>query len=142
MLNPEAAASKYSIQFGTVTGSQIIAGDHNTVNQRIGLSPQEALELHDLFAGLRSTVEQQAPADIRDEAVANTAELEQALVSEQPDPGTVRRVLRWFKEHAPQLAGAVIGVVINPLVGAAVEGAGSALADSLRTVIEEEVAPN
>jgi hypothetical protein len=48
-------------------------------------------------------------------------------------------VLRWFRDNAPQLAGAVVSVVINPLVGKVVEGAGEAIANQFREVVKEEV---
>jgi hypothetical protein len=50
----------------------------------------------------------------------------------------VRKVLRWFRDNAPQLTGAVVSVVVNPLVGKAVEGAGEAIADQFKEVVDEE----
>ena len=134
----EPAGGKFNLSIGSVTGSQVIVGDYNRVSQRIGLTGREAAELRSLFSDLRAGVAADAPAPVQAEAEAQVAELEGALVSEQPDPGRVRRVLRWFKENAPQLAGAVVSVVINPLVGKVVEGAGSAIAEQLSHVIAEE----
>jgi hypothetical protein len=134
----QPGGSKYNIQFGHVTESQFVVGDYNTVSQRRGLSPAQTAELRAIFADLKSSVAEGAPEELRGEALAKAGELEHALVNEQPDPGTVRRVLRWFKEHAPQLAGAVVSVVVNPLIGKVVEGAGSAIADELRQAVEAE----
>jgi hypothetical protein len=134
----QPGGSKYNIQFGDVTESQFVVGDYNTVSQRRGLSPAQTAELRAIFADLKSSVAEGAPEELRGEALAKAGELEHALVNEQPDPGTVRRVLRWFKEHAPQLAGAVVSVVVNPLIGKLVEGAGSAIADELRQAVEAE----
>lgn len=47
--------------------------------------------------------------------------------------------MRWLKGYAPQLAGAVVSVVINPLVAKLVEGAGTAIADRFKEVVEEEI---
>jgi hypothetical protein len=138
MPEPEPGAGKFNLQIGTVTGGQVIVGDYNTVSQRIGLTPAETDELRSLFTDLRSGVSAGAPAKVQPEAEVQVAELEAALVSEEPDPGRVRRVLRWFRENAPQLAGAVVSVIINPLVGKVVEGAGSAIADRFREVIADE----
>ncbi len=138
MPEPQPEAGKFNLQIGTVTGSQVIVGDYNTVSQRIGLTPAETDQLRSLFTGLRSGVSANAPAGVQPEAETQVAELEAALVSEQPDPGRVRRVLRWFRENAPQLAGAVVSVVINPLVGKVVEGAGAAIAERFQEVIAEE----
>ena len=130
---------KYNIQFGNVTDSQFVVGDYNTVSQLRGLSPAQTAELRAIFANLKSSVAEGAPDELRDEAVATVDELERALVNEQPDPGVVRRVLRWFREHVPQLAGAVVSVVVNPIVGKLVEGAGSAIADEFRQAVEQEI---
>jgi hypothetical protein len=138
MSDPESAGGKFNLQIGTVTGSQVIVGDYNTVSQKIGLTPEESDELRSLFTDLRSGVSAGAPARIQPEAEVQVAELEAALISEQPDPGRVRRVLGWFRENAPQLAGAVVSVVINPLVGKVVEGAGAAIAERFREVIAQE----
>jgi hypothetical protein len=135
----ERSAGKFNVQFGDVTQSQIVMGDYNTVSQRVGLTPQETAELRDVFSGMRTTVAQEAPQERRDEALAQAEELERAVVTEQPDPGRIRKVLRWFRDNAPQLAGAVVSVVINPLVGKVVEGAGEAIAEQFREVVNEEL---
>lgn len=134
----QPGGSKYNIQFGDVTDSQFVVGDYNTVSQRRGLTPAQTAELRAIFADLKSTVAEGAAKELRGKALAEAGELERALVNEQPDPGAVRRVLRWFKEHAPQLAGAVVSVVVNPLIGKLVEGAGSGIADQLRQAVEAE----
>ena len=48
-------------------------------------------------------------------------------------------MLAWFKDNAPQFAGAVVSVVVNPLVGKVVEGAGDAVADRFRQVVNEQL---
>ena len=131
-------SGKFDIHIGDVSQSQVVIGDYNTVTQRLGLSPEEAAKLQGVFEQLRSSVEEQAPPERRDEAVAQAEELERAVVSERPDAGTVRKVLRWFRDNAPQLAGTVFSVVVNPLVGKVVEGAGEAIADQFKEVIDEE----
>lgn len=138
MADSDSPGSKFNLNFGDVTQSQFVTGDYATVSMTVGLTPQETAQLRDLFDGLRSVVAEQAPAEQRAEAEEHARELEQAVVSEQPDPDRVRVVLRWFKEQAPQLAGAVVSVVVNPLVGKVVEGAGEAIADRFRTVIADE----
>ena len=70
--------------------------------------------------------------------MAQAEELERAVVGERPDVGRVRTVLRWFRDDAPQLAGAAVSVVVNPLVGKVVEGAGEAIADQFKELIKEE----
>lgn len=138
MTESDPPGSKFNISFGDVTQSQFVTGDYATVSMNVGLTPQETGQLRELFAGLHSAVAEHAPPDRRAEAEEHARELEQAVVSEQPDPDRVRAVLRWFREKAPQLAGVVVGVVVNPIVGKVVEGAGEAIADRFRAVIAEE----
>ncbi len=131
-------AGKFNIQIGDVSRSQVVIGDYNTVTQKAGLTPEEAAKLRGVFEQFRSSVEKEAPPERRGEAVAQAEELERAVVSERPDVGRVRTVLRWFRDNTPQLAGAVVSVVVNPLVGKAVEGAGEAIADQFKEVVKEE----
>jgi hypothetical protein len=135
----DEATGKFNIHIGDVSDSQVVIGDYNTVTQKAGLSPEEAAKLRGVFEGLRSSVEEEAPPERRDEAVAQAEELERAVVRKRPDAGRVRRVLRWFRDNAPQLAGTVVSVVVNPLVGKVVEGAGEAIADQFKKLIEEEI---
>jgi hypothetical protein len=125
----EQSTGKYNIQFGDVTQSQVSIGDYNRISQRVGLTPQEVGELRTLFGDLRTTVAAQAQPEQRDEALTQAAELEGAIVADDPDPGRARKALAWFRDNAPQLVGAVVSVVVNPLVGKVVEGAGKAVAE-------------
>ena len=59
-------------------------------------------------------------------------ELEKAITAEAPDLATMEYVKRWFARHVPGLAGAVAGVVVDPVVGKLVEMAGEALAAEFR----------
>jgi hypothetical protein len=135
----DQSAGKFDIHIGDVSHSQVVVGDYNTVTQKVGLSPEDAAKLRGVFEEFRSSVKEEAPPERRDEAVAQAEELERAVVSERPDVGRVRSVLRWFRENAPQLAGAVTSVVINPLVGKVVEGAGQAISDQFRELIDKEI---
>ncbi len=134
----DQSAGKFNIHIGDVSQAQVVIGDYNTVTQKAGLTPEEAAKLRGVFEQFRSSVEKAAPPEKRGEAVAQAEELERAVVSERPDVGRVRTVLRWFRDNAPQLAGAVVSVVVNPLVGKAVEGAGEAIADQFKEVVKEE----
>lgn len=135
----EKPPGKYSIQItGDLNQSQVVVGDYNTVSQKVGLSPQETAELRAVFDELRSAVAAKAPPDQRETALSEAAELEAAIVTDRPQPRRVREALTWFRDNAPQLAGAVLSVVVNPLVGKVVEGAGQAIADQFRDIAEEE----
>jgi hypothetical protein len=131
-------SGKFHISIENISDSQVVVGDYNTVSQKVGLSPDEVERLRGAFAGMRATVEAQAPAERRAEALAQAAELERAVVAEEPDPGRVRTALRWFRDNLPELAGAVTTVLVNPLVGKVVTSAGEAVAGQFRDAVEEE----
>jgi hypothetical protein len=130
----ENAGGKFNIKIGDLHQSQAVVGDNNTVTQNIGLTPEEAAELRGVFDDLQTKVVEKAPPDKRDAALAEAKELERAIVTEDPKPDRVRQALAWFRDNAPELAGAVAGIVVNPLVGKVVEKAGKAIADQFRQI--------
>lgn len=134
MTPEEDAGGKFNVTFGDLHESQAVVGDNNTVTQNIGLTPKEATELRGVFDDLRSKVAEKAPPEKREAALAETKELEGAIVTADPKPDRVRQALAWFRDNAPELAGAVAGIVINPLVGKVVEKAGKAVADQFRQI--------
>jgi hypothetical protein len=134
----EDAGGKFNIKMGDVHGGQVVVGDYAHVTQNVGLSPKEADELKAVFGDLRTKVAEKAPPDKREAALAETKELEGAIVTADPKPDRVRQALAWFRDNAPELAGAVAGIVINPLVGKVVEKAGKAVADQFRQIGAEQ----
>lgn len=92
------------------------------------LSPEGLSQLASLFATLRSDVTANAPVEQRDDALAKITELESAIAAEDnPDLVTMDYVRGWFSRRVPQLAGAVVSVIVHPLVGQLVTAAGEAL---------------
>ncbi len=138
MMSGDGEAGKYRIDIGSVTHSQVTVGDYNEVSQTVGLSPQEAAELRAVFADLRGAVGEQAPPAQREQALAEAAELESAVVAGQPDANRARKALRWFRDNAPQLVGTVVATLVNPVVGKVVESAGELVAGQFRELAEEE----
>ena len=59
-------------------------------------------------------------------------ELEQAITERKPHLSTMEYVRNWFGKHIPGLAGAVVSVVVHPIVGKLVEAAGDLLAVDFR----------
>ncbi|MGH2944483.1 MAG: hypothetical protein ACRDLN_17110, partial [Solirubrobacteraceae bacterium] len=68
-----------------------------------------------------------APPERRVAAAERVGELERACLADEPDVTTIQYVARWFGTNVPQLAGAVAGIVIHPIVGKLVGAAGDAL---------------
>jgi DNA-binding GntR family transcriptional regulator len=115
---------------GDISGGQLAVGKHIAQNQTVGtaaVSSEELAQLRTAFRDLASEVEAQAPPERRAAAAERVAELEQAVLAEEPDVTTIQYVARWFRSNLPQLAGAVASIVIHPIVGKLVGAAGDAL---------------
>jgi len=115
---------------GNISGGQVAVGKDIAQSQTVGtaaVTTEELAELRAAFSQLATEVEAQAPPERRAAAVERVAELEQALLADEPDITTVQYVGRWFRSNLPQLAGAVVSIVVNPIVGKLVGAAGDAL---------------
>jgi len=115
---------------GNISGGQVAVGKDIAQNQTVGtasISNEELAQLRTAFSELASEVEAQAPPERRAAAVERVAELEQAVLADDPDVSTIQYVGRWFQKNLPQLAGAVVSIVVNPIVGKLVGAAGDAL---------------
>ena len=115
---------------GNVSGGQVAVGKDIAQSQTVGdvaVTNEELAELRAAFSDLATQVEAQAPPERRAAAVERVAELEQAVLADEPDVSTIQYVGRWFRKNLPQLAGAVVSVVVNPIVGKLVGAAGDAL---------------
>jgi hypothetical protein len=121
---------------GDVSG-QVGVGKGITQTQTAGqgtaaVSDAELAELRDAFSKLKAKVFAEAPPERQLAAVERVEELEQALIAEEPDLTTVQYIGRWFGRNLPRLAGAVTGVVVNPIVGKMIGAAGDALVQEFR----------
>ncbi len=89
-------------------------------------------ELRQLLDQLRSKVESETPADKKDATLERVKELEQAVTDKKPDLSTMEYVRNWFVKNLPGVAGAVVSVVVHPIVGRLVEAAGDALTSDFK----------
>ncbi|HJQ02607.1 MAG TPA: hypothetical protein VJ851_13490 [Jatrophihabitans sp.] len=118
---------------GPVSGQVAVGRDISQTQTNLNgaakeLSPEGLSQLASLFATLRSDVTAHALAEQRDEALAKVTELESAIAAEdKPDLVTMDYVRGWFAKRVPQLAGAVVSVIVHPLVGQLVTAAGESL---------------
>jgi hypothetical protein len=120
---------------GTITGNTgqaAIGTDIQQSQTRIDLAgaptAEELQQLAAAFEELKTRVAQEAPPEVREEAVRKAQELEKATTAPEPDVPAMARARRWFLEHVPTLFGAVTTVVVNPIVGKIVHAAGEAIA--------------
>lgn len=88
--------------------------------------------LHKLIEALKEQISTSAPPDQQEKALERVSELEEAITAEEPDLTTMEYVKNWFGKNLPQLAGAVTGLVVNPIVGKLVEAAGETIAHEFK----------
>jgi hypothetical protein len=120
---------------GTNYGMVIIGNSNTQVhNQQVITAPSEEdrASLNQLLAGLRQRVAQEVPTEKQAPALERVGELEEALSVSEPDLSTMEYVKKWFERHLPDLAGAVTGIIMNPIVGKLVGAAGDILALEFR----------
>lgn len=96
------------------------------------VSEEERAQVRALFEQLKQKVAAEAPAAEKEPALRRVEEVEETLTSKEPDPTTIELVKRWFVKHVPQLAGAVVSLVVHPLVGKLAEAAASGLSEEIR----------
>jgi hypothetical protein len=121
---------------GDVSG-QVAVGTNIAQSQTLGaaaVSAEELARLRAAFADLAVQVAAEAPPQRRAAAAERIGELEQACLADEPDVTTIQYVARWFRSNVPQLAGAVAGIVIHPIVGKLVGAAADALAAEFSAV--------
>jgi hypothetical protein len=131
--------SKYQVSFsGQFKESQVAVGEHNTLDQRIGTAASERLEPTELealrrdLASLHEQVARGAPSGQRDQALEQVGQLVAGTVAaDEPEPGRLARVYRWFVRNAPDLAESVASLLLGPLVGKLVGGGAGVMAAAL-----------
>jgi hypothetical protein len=95
-------------------------------------SEAELASLRQAFVDFRELVSAAAPPEKQPAALERVDELEEAITSSEPDLSTMEYVKVWFSKNLPGLAGAVTGLIVNPVVGKLVEVAGDVLAAEFR----------
>jgi len=124
---------------------EVTIGDHSSsmavgknVQQVIGVQPQvevteaDIAAVRDIFAELKHQIEAQSPLDKKSPAMERVGELEEAVIAAKPNLTTMEYVKNWFEKHLPQMAGAIVSVLVNPIVGKVVEATGELAAGELK----------
>jgi len=123
----------YSTTISGGVSGQYIQGDGNVQVQTVGapeVTEADLAEVRRMLADLKSRIEAEAPPDKKEVALQQVEELEETIQSKdaQDVPDRLGGVKSWFKRNLPALAGAVVSVIVNPIVGKVVEAAGTGLA--------------
>jgi hypothetical protein len=141
MSEQEQSGDRISADFSGATVSGTVGvGKGIEQRQAVGTMTTQVTqaELDDLrssFDAVRAQVRAEAPDDKREPALERIDELEQALVTDKPDPATAGYVKGWFARNVPAIAGAVLSLVVHPVVGKLVEAGGNALADQFAQLV-------
>ena len=133
MSEQEKADRSYSANITGGVSGQFIQGDGNVQVQSVGVdkvTEADLAEVRRMLEELKARVEAEAPPEKKAEALQQVQELQETLQSKEPEdvPDRLSSVKSWFKRNLPTLAGAVVSVVVNPIVGKVVEAAGTGLA--------------
>jgi len=133
MSEQEKGGRSYSANISGGVSGQFVQGDGNVQVQSAGagkVTEADLAEVRRILDELKARVEAEAPPEKKAEALEQVQELEETLQSKDPEdvPDRLSSVKSWFKRNLPTLAGAVVGVVVNPIVGKVVEAAGTGLA--------------
>ena len=126
---PDSQQSNINANFSGNISGQVAIGTGIQQTQTVhsvesNLSAEDIKVLFDLFSALKDQVSNKAPEAQRDAAFDKVSELEEAITSKEPDISTMEHVRNWFVKNIPQLAGAVTGLIVNPIVGKLAEAAG------------------
>jgi hypothetical protein len=113
---------------------------HQTTTQHASheITSIDIANIRELFVQLTDAIEVDAPPDKREAAKERIQELEKELVSQKPDITTMEYVKKWFETNIPTLAGAVISVIVHPLVGKVVEASGDIVVAEFRRRLSKD----
>ncbi|WP_067478863.1 hypothetical protein [Nocardia amamiensis] len=128
----DTRGDRYNVNVGGSVSGQFTVGSDNTVSRiEAGrdvtqVTAADIAELRSEFDRLRT----QLPSDtaVTDQARERLDELENAVTAPEPDLSTMDYVRSWFIRNVPELAGAVTGLIVHPIVGQLVAMVGGSLA--------------
>ena len=121
---------------GNISGQVAVGSDirQSHVRAAVAAAPtsDELASLRQMLSDFRTQVQQNAPAAQREAAVSRVDELSDAITAAKPDLTTMDYVRKWFAKNIPTLAGGVVSIVVNPIVGKLVQVGGDALVSEFR----------
>ncbi|TCM33224.1 hypothetical protein [Kribbella sp. VKM Ac-2568] len=138
MEDSERHAGK-SYSASQIANSQVLQGDNSTISVA-RLSSDDNVELRTLFTKLDSEIANTAlTAAEREDATKQASDLKAAITRQDaPDVSRMHSIVSWFKAHIPTLVGAVLSVVVNPIVGQLVSAGGDLLVQEFNGYFAKE----
>ncbi len=129
--NDESVSATVSnVSGGNIAIGHTVAQTSTVTSGAEAVSAQDLAELKKQFADLRAQLAEDP--EVPAEAPEKLDQLEQAVTADTPDISTMERVRNWFLKHAPAVAGSVMALVVNPIVGSLVGAAGDAVSTEFR----------
>ena len=134
MAKKKKPGDTFNVKIGDVNKSQVAVGKDIQQKQSFGPPPTEAemAQLRQMFDDLKAKIAQEAPPEQKAQAIERVDELQEAVTAKEPNLTTMEYVRNWFVKNLPTVAGSVVGLIVNPLVGKLVEVGGEALASNFR----------
>lgn len=137
MTNEKTPEIRIQSSIGGDASGQVAVGQGITQIHSTGTAPPvsdaELAELRQAIEALKAQVAAQAPPDKQASAVERLDELHEAITAEKPKLSTMEYVRDWFVKNIPTMAGAVTGLVVNPIVGRLVQAGGDVLVADFRS---------
>ncbi len=99
---------------------------------RTGVDERDIAAVQELFTELSAVVAAEAPDGRREASLQRVDELQQAVTSDKPKLSTMEYVKDWFADNVPKLAGAVMSVIVHPVVVKVVAAGGDMLSAEFR----------
>lgn len=127
---PTVSATVSNISGGAIAIGNTVTQTSTVTFDAKAATPEAVAVLKDAFAQLRAELAKDP--DIPDEATSKLDALEKAITDGPPDITAMERVRNWFLKYAPKVAGSVMTLVVNPIVGALVAASGEAAAKEFR----------
>jgi hypothetical protein len=134
--NESVSATVSNVSGGNIAIGRTVHQTSHVVSAPEAVTPQELADLKQQFAQLRESLLDDA--EVPDEAADKLDQLEQAVTAPTPDVGAMERIRNWFLGHAPKVAGSVMALVVNPIVGSLVAAAGDAVSSEFRKRFVDE----
>jgi uncharacterized protein associated with vWA-MoxR-VMAP ternary system len=104
---------------GSVSGSNIVVGNHNKITQSNGLSGDEIAKLF-AIAYQKIEARPEDPQVDKEEITQTVQRIEQETVKgEEANPGKVERLLTTLSGMAPDIGEVILASLTNPAVGIA-----------------------
>ena len=125
----------YQVSVGGSVGGHVVVGrDNRVVGSTGGVTTEQLADFKAAVDALKEqvVVDASAPPLARAEAVAQIDALHTAATAATPDVPTMEKVRNWFGQHLPAFVGAVTGLLVHPVVGALVKGAGDAVVEEFK----------